>query len=69
MLCGADTARLEMSAPLTHSDWMLRPGVEWGPVGVRHRRTHRAPLCAVRAPGASLVPLELSVSVGWRPRL
>ena len=25
-----------LSAPLTHSDWMLRPGVEWGDAGVRH---------------------------------
>lgn len=25
-----------LGAPLTHSDWMLRDGVEWGPAGVRH---------------------------------
>jgi hypothetical protein len=36
ILCAADMAKLEMSAPLTHSDWMLRPGVQWGPAGVRH---------------------------------
>lgn len=28
--------RLPFSAPLTHSDWMLRPGVAWGEAGVRH---------------------------------
>jgi hypothetical protein len=27
---------LILSAPLTHSDWMLREGVAWGPEGVRH---------------------------------
>src|SRR4051812_5595855 len=26
---------LVLSAPVTHSDWMLRPGAEWGPAGVR----------------------------------
>ena len=31
-----EAEKIEMSAPLTHSDWMLRPGVEWGPAGVRH---------------------------------
>lgn len=31
----ADT-RLTLSAPVTHSDWMLRDGVAWGPEGVRH---------------------------------
>ncbi|MCX6623553.1 MAG: family 10 glycosylhydrolase [Acidobacteria bacterium] len=36
LLGGADPAKLELSAPLTHSDWMLRPGVEWGAAGVRH---------------------------------
>jgi hypothetical protein len=25
-----------LSAPLTHSDWMLKPGIAWGPEGVRH---------------------------------
>ena len=29
-------AKLILSAPATHSDWMLRDGVEWGPAGVRH---------------------------------
>jgi len=29
-------AKLILSAPLTHSDWMLREGVAWGPEGVRH---------------------------------
>ena len=28
--------RLILSAPLTHSDWMLRDGVAWGPPGVQH---------------------------------
>ena len=36
----ADTAtpetKLILSAPLTHSDWMLRDGLAWGPEGVRH---------------------------------
>jgi uncharacterized lipoprotein YddW (UPF0748 family) len=25
-----------LSAPLTHSDWMLKPGIAWGEPGVRH---------------------------------
>src|SRR5258707_14386899 len=28
--------KLILSAPLTHSDWMLKAGVEWGAAGVRH---------------------------------
>lgn len=28
--------RLILGAPLTHSDWMLKPGIEWGEAGVRH---------------------------------
>ncbi|UCH35102.1 MAG: family 10 glycosylhydrolase [Armatimonadota bacterium] len=32
----ASGRRLILSAPLTHSDWMLREGVAWGPQGVRH---------------------------------
>src|SRR4051812_40406988 len=28
--------KLFLSAPLTHSDWMLKPGIEWGEAGVRH---------------------------------
>src|SRR4051812_36448817 len=28
--------KLILSAPLTHSDWMLHPNVEWGEPGVRH---------------------------------
>ncbi|MBN2295374.1 MAG: family 10 glycosylhydrolase [Pirellulales bacterium] len=28
--------RLLLSSPLTHSDWMLKPGIAWGPAGVRH---------------------------------
>jgi hypothetical protein len=28
--------KLVLSAPLTHSDWMLHPGMEWGQPGVRH---------------------------------
>jgi len=27
---------LRLGAPVTHSDWMLREGVAWGPEGVRH---------------------------------
>ena len=27
--------QLLLSAPLTHSDWMRRPGASWGPEGVR----------------------------------
>ena len=30
------STKLILGAPLTHSDWMLKPGVEWGPAGVRH---------------------------------
>ena len=29
-------SKLILSAPLTHSDWMLKTGVAWGPEGVRH---------------------------------
>jgi hypothetical protein len=25
-----------LGAPLTHSDWMLKPGISWGEAGVRH---------------------------------
>ena len=28
--------KLPLSAPLTHSDWMLKPGMKWGPEGVYH---------------------------------
>lgn len=28
--------KLILSAPLTHSDWILKPGVAWGEAGVRH---------------------------------
>jgi hypothetical protein len=28
--------KLILSAPLTHSDWMLKPGMKWGADGVRH---------------------------------
>src|SRR5438552_2071722 len=28
--------KLILSAPLTHSDWMLKPGIAWGAQGVRH---------------------------------
>src|SRR5947209_10717015 len=31
-----DKPKFILSAPLTHSDWMLKPGVEWGEPGVRH---------------------------------
>lgn len=32
----AASGKLILGAPLTHSDWMLKPGIEWGPAGVRH---------------------------------
>ena len=32
----ADDARLTLSAPLTHSDWMLKPNIPSGVEGVRH---------------------------------
>lgn len=39
-LCFAQGASPErkfiLSAPLTHSDWMLKPNISWGPEGVRH---------------------------------
>jgi len=28
--------KLILGVPLTHSDWMLKPNVQWGPAGVRH---------------------------------
>lgn len=28
--------KLILGAPLTHSDWMLKPGIAWGEAGVRH---------------------------------
>jgi len=28
--------KLTLGAPLTHSDWMLKPGMKWGEEGVRH---------------------------------
>jgi hypothetical protein len=28
--------KLILCAPLTHSDWMLRPGIEWGMPGIKH---------------------------------
>ena len=31
----AEPDKLILSAPLTHSDWMLKPGMEWGEAGVR----------------------------------
>jgi uncharacterized lipoprotein YddW (UPF0748 family) len=33
---GGAEERLIFSAPLTHSDWMLKPGMTWGEAGVRH---------------------------------
>ncbi len=30
------TPKLTLSAPLTHSDWMLKPNMKWGPEGVHH---------------------------------
>jgi hypothetical protein len=32
----ASSHKLVLGAPLTHSDWMLKPGVAWGEPGVRH---------------------------------
>ena len=32
----ADPHKFILSAPLTHSDWMLKPGVAWGEAGVHH---------------------------------
>jgi hypothetical protein len=33
----SNNPKLPLSAPLTHSDWMLKPhGPKWGPEGVRH---------------------------------
>src|SRR3954465_9403960 len=32
----ANETRLTLSAPLTHSDWMLKPGIKWGAEGVHH---------------------------------
>src|SRR4030095_420476 len=32
----AAPAKFILSAPLTHSDWMLKPNIPWGPDGVRH---------------------------------
>src|SRR4051812_19820831 len=29
-------AKFILGAPLTHSDWMLKPGIKWGAEGVRH---------------------------------
>src|SRR2546421_12862917 len=29
-------SKLTLHVPLTHSDWMLHPNVEWGEAGVRH---------------------------------
>ena len=28
--------KIILSAPLTHADWMLKPGIAWGPEGVHH---------------------------------
>jgi hypothetical protein len=32
----SENSKFILSAPLTHSDWMLKPGIAWGPEGVRH---------------------------------
>jgi hypothetical protein len=32
----ATAAKFILSAPLTHSDWMLKPNIPWGADGVRH---------------------------------
>ncbi len=36
MLAAKPAARLPLSAPLTHSDWMLKPGIAAGLDGVKH---------------------------------
>src|SRR5688500_15130571 len=33
---GESGEKLILSAPLTHSDWFLKPGMPWGPDGVKH---------------------------------
>src|ERR1051325_4989316 len=35
-VAGAAEGKLILSAPLTHSDWMLKAGVAWGEEGVKH---------------------------------
>lgn len=30
------TSKLTLTAPLTHADWILKPGMKWGPQGVHH---------------------------------
>jgi uncharacterized lipoprotein YddW (UPF0748 family) len=32
----AAVRKLIFNAPLTHSDWMLKPNIKWGPEGVQH---------------------------------
>jgi uncharacterized lipoprotein YddW (UPF0748 family) len=36
VFAGAADRRFILSAPLTHSDWMLKPGIDWGKAGVQH---------------------------------
>jgi hypothetical protein len=36
LLSADDGARLTFGAPLTHSDWALKPNIPWGESGVRH---------------------------------
>jgi hypothetical protein len=33
---GETSDKFILSAPLTHSDWMLKSGIKWGPEGVHH---------------------------------
>src|ERR1035438_3700821 len=33
---GGENEKLILSAPLTHSDWILKAGMAWGDAGVRH---------------------------------
>jgi hypothetical protein len=40
-ICGAERPKAALttailSAPLTHSDWMLKAGMKWGKPGVEH---------------------------------
>jgi len=38
--------KLVLGAPLTHSDWMLKPGIAWGEEGVHHITAFYRPAAA-----------------------
>jgi hypothetical protein len=74
-------SKLILSVPLTHPDWMLHPGSEWGPAGVHHMldackacgwsRVHWRTLDGGRALYASkLVRPEFKMEGGsiWNPQ-